>query len=159
LRKWEVSEGVLIVSVDRSVSRRFKFYGVVGMETGAKRKLLEMCSWVKHVRELSRMRRVQYLATFRRRYNKVLPYLAISRVYESFREVNLLIDSLNPYLTIVDDALYPNLKVERKVREGRVKEKSLKTLTLLADNLAYYARHVRESKPKEYQAIIMELWR
>lgn len=111
-----------------------------------KGKLVKYCSWVKHVRELSKHKKRLYLASFYRRYKKILPLLEVSKIYtsSSISKVNGLVQVLRPFIVIVDDKIYHLINHDKKIREGNVKSGNRKVLVLLADGLANYARYIRK---------------
>ena len=143
-----VSGLTLILAVDVSNG----IIAVVGAEDHIlKSGFLAGIKWLKHFRRVPSRRKHTYLRAFPRRYAKVLNYLKVSRVIiNNINELNELILTLRPELVVVDDNIFNKVSYESKIKESGVKARHLRTLTLLADNLANYFRVVLKERPKKF---------
>ena len=115
-----------------------------------------MAGWARHYRELPSERKRGYLRRFPKRYQKLLPYLAVSRVCLTLECVTRLLESLDTEKVIVDDSLLPKLGISANTlpESSAVRSKHYRVLVTLADNLANYARVILEENPtKAHQAI------
>jgi len=100
---------------------------------------LDAASWAKRVADLDRRERIAYLHRLPYRFARVRSYLIYVRHFSSIDDCNSFIQSVKPVVVLVDDGLYSSLTYRPKVKESRVTERHRKVLTILADNVAYYA--------------------
>lgn len=70
------------------------------------------------------------------------------RHFSSPLSCNNFIWSIKPIVALVDDKLYDLITYKPKVKESKVKERHRKVLTILADNVAYYAYWATEIRKK-----------
>ena len=70
------------------------------------------------------------------------------RHFSGLDSCNNFIQNIKPTVVLVDDRLYTPLTYEPKVKESKVKERHRKILTILADNVAYYAYWAIEVRRK-----------
>ena len=115
-----------------------------------------MAGWAKHFREIPSGRKRGYLRRFPQRYQKLLPYLAVSRICLTLECVASLLRGLNIEKAVIDDKLIPRLDVPASVlpESKATRNTHYRILVTLADNLANYARvMLGETPTKAVQAI------
>ncbi len=137
-----------------------KIIAVVGTwEHVLKSVLPSLASWARHYREIPSERKRGYLRRFPVRYQKLLPYLAVSRVCLTLDCVTRLTRNLGIEKAIIDDSLIPRLSLSiDAIPESRaVKSKHYRILITLADNLANYARVVMKKNPAKALQVIRRL--
>jgi len=130
---------------------------VVAEEHSVKRSsFLDAASWTKRIADLDRRERVAYLHRLPHRFARVLGYLTYVRHFSSLDDCNSFIESMRPVVVLVDDGLRDLLDFGPKVRESDVAERHRKVLTILADNVAYYAYWAAEvrRRPQLIQQIL-----
>jgi len=110
--------------------------------------LLDSTSWAKHIADLARQEKIAYLHRLPRRFVKISSYLMHVKHFSSLDSCNNFIQSIKPVVALVDDELYSLLTYKPKVKESKVKERHRKILTILADNVAYYAYWATEVRRK-----------
>jgi len=139
-------------------SKSFRYIGVVVAEEHSMKRssFLDAASWAKRIADLDRRERIAYLHRFPHRFAKVLSYLTYVRHFSSLESCNSFIQSVRPVVVLVDDSLYDLLDFRPKVRESNIAERHRKVLTILADNIAYYAYWATEvrKKPQLIQLIL-----
>lgn len=146
----KAGRGVLVVAVDRS-SDGVTVIAVVGAEEHVlKSRDFGGLGWLKHFREIPSRRKRAYFRAFPRRFSKVLRLLSLCRVLTRVDDLNKLLDEACPTLVIVDDSLYRRVWHGAKVPESKAKSRHLRTLILLADNLANYFRILLQENSKKY---------
>ena len=122
-----------------------KVIAVIGIQEHIlKQDTLMGCTWIKHFRRIPSRRKKSYLRAFERRFKRILKYIEISRVFtmDNKDKLIILIKELKPSLIIIDNKLYQLIEYRNKLAENRIKSKHLKTIMLLADNFANYARYM-----------------
>jgi len=90
-----------------------------------------------------------YLHRLPYRLTKIRNYLMYVRHFSSLDNCNDFILSIKPIVALVDDKLYSLITYKPKVKESKVKERHRKILTILADNVAYYAYWAIEVRRKQ----------
>ncbi len=139
-------------------SKSFKYIGVVVAEEHLIKQsnFLDSTSWARHIADLAKQEKTVYLHRLPHRLAKVSSYFMYIRHFSSPLSCNNFIQSIKPIVALVDDKLYNLLTYKPKVKESRVKERHRKVLTILADNVAYYAYWATEirKKPQLLQQIL-----
>jgi len=117
---------------------------------------LDAASWAKRIADLDRRERIAYLHRLPYRFARVLGYLMYVRLFSSLESCNSFIRSVRPIVVLVDDSLYDLLDFRPKVRESNIAERHRRVLTVLADNVAYYAYWATEvrKRPQLIQQIL-----
>jgi len=129
----------LIAAVD--FSKSFRYIGVVVAEEQLIKQssFLDSVSWAKHIADLAKQEKIVYLHRLPHRLAKIHNYLMHIKHFPNLNSCNNFIQSIKPIVIIVDDKLYNLLTYKPKAKESKVKERHRKILTILADNVAYYA--------------------
>lgn len=145
----------LIIATD--YSRSFRYVGLVGAREHVIKRpdFLNKASWVRHVADLPRHEKTVYLHRFPSRLNKIINYLNYVRSFNNVRECSKFIQLTKPAIVIADPKLSPRIRHPHKIPENKVSRRYEKILTLLADNVAYYAYWVTEveGNPKKLRNI------
>jgi len=131
-------------------SKSFRYIGVVVAEEHPVKRssFLGAASWARRVADLDKQERIAFLHRFPHRFAKVLGYLMYVRLFSSLDDCNSFIQSVRPVVVLVDDSLYDLLDFRPKVRESNIAERHRKVLTVLADNVAYYAYWATEVRKR-----------
>ncbi|GEM_PF-5601145 len=143
-----------IVLIDRSEKPREQtsFISIVVINSSFKTDIYsQIKDWITHTKKLGR-KKAQYLNTFEDKYSKVLHLIEVSRVfsYRKGRNVpDIVFEIINKYLhdytvIIVDDKLLKTFRrkypKQRVIPEGKLTDKQLKKIMLIADNICNYFR-------------------
>ncbi len=131
------------------ISERRVIAIVAAEEHVLKNIIVGLTSWAKHYREIPSPRKKSYLQRFPHRYRKILPYLAVSRICFTIGHAAMILKEVKPQAIIVDDKLTTKLKLSAPVipESKAVRNKHLRALITLADNLANYARTILSENP------------
>ena len=116
-----------------------------------KRIIVRRASWVKHYREIPSREKRSYLRRFPQRYRKLLQYLAVSRLCFTIDCIDHVLRDIQPELLVLDDKLARELAANTRVllESNAARQRHLRLLITLADNLANYARtQIRENPSK-----------
>lgn len=116
----------LVVAIDLSEDGS----GIIAL-VGAREHVLKshefstIAATLKHYRTVQSKRKHSYIKAFPRRYLKLYKYIEIARVYiytpNTLREVNRLLQKLEPALVIVDDKLHDQVDYPEKQKRGEGK--------------------------------------
>jgi len=128
-------------------SKSFKYIGVVAAEEHLVKQssFLDSVSWAKHIADLAKREKIVYLHRLPHRLAKIHGYLTYIRHFSSPNSCNSSIESIKPVVILVDDKLYDRLTYRPKI-----KERHRRVLTILADNVAYYAYRTAEVRKKSW---------
>jgi len=143
----------LVISVDRSREKR-TIYALVEIDYNNLGELRKRGGWLKHIAELRKQEKRNYIAKFPKRFDSIKPLLKRVIVTPFFNEIKDEIMNLDKEIRvlIVDDAVLKKLK-EYKSRKNVFKESVAKGrwefrhVVLLTDNIAYISREIYEKNP------------
>jgi len=146
----------LLLAIDYSKS--FKYIGLVAAREHVIKRpsFLSIASWVKHVADLPKREKLAYLRRLPDRLSRIMSYLEYVRWFSSVESCSAFIDSITPAIVILDPRLDPYIRYPRKILEDRVSRRHEEILSLLADNVAYYAYWVLEvrKRPRELGKVL-----
>jgi len=153
----EKNSSDLIIAIDLSENGA-RVIALVGARecTLKTRRFARATAWIKHFRELGSDKKRQYLTTFPRRFRKVREYLELVKICMDIDCVQRYVDQYKPYVVMIDNKLYNEIKHPRKVRESDIKEHHRKKLITIADNLANYFRALQKKNPKRLHSNLRE---
>ncbi|MCD6558600.1 hypothetical protein DRN43_06265 [Thermococci archaeon] len=143
----------LVVSVDRSKEKR-TIYALVEIDYNNLDELRKHGGWLKHIAELRKQEKRNYIAKFPKRFDNIKPLLKRVIVTPFFNEIRDEIMSHDKEIRvlIVDDAILKKLK-EYQSQKNVFKESIAKNrgefrhVVLLTDNIAYIGRKIYEKNP------------
>lgn len=140
----------LIIAVDWSKGKKTMF-GLVGTSQEKLPKLTSNAPWLKHISESrNRRERRAYVEAFPKRFQRIRQDLNLVKITPKWQVSKTIIKEQNPKTLIVDDTIYYKYKVACELKtniilESQAKKKPhLRTLSLIADNIAYIAREEYE---------------
>ena len=143
----------LVLSVDRSKEKR-TIYALVEIDYNNLDELRKRGSWLKHIAELRKQEKRNYIAKFPKRFENIQPLLKRVIVVPFFDEIKKEIEALEEEIRvlIVDDTVLKKLK-KYQGRKNVFKESIAKNrwefrhVVLLTDNIAYIGREIYEKNP------------
>ncbi|WP_048150391.1 hypothetical protein [Palaeococcus ferrophilus] len=152
----------LVISVDRSRQKR-TIYALVEIDYNNLSELRKRGGWLKHIAELRKQEKRNYVAKFPKRFADIKPLLKRVIITPSFKEIKDEIINMDKEIRvlIVDDTVLKKLE-EYKSRKNIFKESVAKNrrefhhIVLLTDNLAYISREIYE-KNRNPNALKKEL--
>ena len=143
----------LVVSVDRSRQKR-TIYALVEVEYNNLQHIREKGSWLKHLAELPKQERRNYIAKFPDRFEKMKSYLEKIIITPFLDEIKGEVASKSESIRvlILDDAVlkkFSEYSGQKNVfRESLAKKRhEFRHVVLLTDNLAYISREIYEKNP------------
>ncbi|AHL23273.1 hypothetical protein [Thermococcus nautili] len=143
----------LVISVDRSRQKR-TIYALVEVDYNNLRHIREKGSWLKHLAELPKQERRNYIAKFPGRFEKLKPYLEKIIITPFLSEIKdeVANKSENTRILILDDAVlkkFSEYSGQKNVfKESLAKRRyEFRHVVLLTDNLAYIGREIYEKNP------------
>lgn len=143
----------LVISVDRSKQKR-TIYALVEVDYNNLEHLREKGGWLKHLTELPKQERKNYIAKFPGRFEKLKPYLERIIITPFLSEIKdeVTAKSDNIRILILDDAVlkkFSEYSEQKKVFKESVakKRREFRHIVLLTDNLAYISRELYERNP------------
>lgn len=143
----------LVLSVDRSKGKR-TIYTLVEMDYNNLDELRKRGSWLKHIAELRKQEKRNYIAKFPKRFENIQPLLKRVIVTPFFNEIRDEIMNRDNEIRvlIVDDAVLKKLQ-EYRSQKNVFKEsiarrrREFRHIVLLTDNIAYISREIYEKNP------------
>ncbi|GAB6135454.1 hypothetical protein [Thermococcus prieurii] len=143
----------LVISVDRSRQKR-TIYALVEAEYDNLRYIREKGGWLKHLAELPKQERRNYIAKFPDRFEKLKPYVEKIIITPFLSEIKdeVVNKSGNIRVLILDDAVlkkFSEYSGQKNVfKESLAKRRyEFRHVVLLTDNLAYISREIYEKNP------------
>ncbi|WP_056933104.1 hypothetical protein [Thermococcus barophilus] len=144
----------LVVSVDRSKEKR-TIYALVVVNYDNLKELREKTSWLKHIAELRKQEKRNYISKFPQRFALIKPLLEYVWITPYFDDLYNQMSKFenNARVLIIDDVVLSKKLREYQDRKNVFKESIAKKrwefrhIVLLTDNIAYISREIYEKIP------------
>jgi len=144
----------LVISVDRSKEKR-TIYALVVISYDNLQELREKTSWLKHITELRKQEKRNYISKFPKRFGLIKPLLEYVWVTPYFNDVYNQISKFenNAKVLIIDDVVLSKKLRDYQDRKNVFKEsiakkrREFRHIILLTDNIAYISREIYEKTP------------
>ena len=146
----------LIIAIDWS-KRKKTMFGLVGARKDRLPTISKRGSWLKHISDTkNKQERKAYVSKFPHRLQDIKPNLNIIQADFDWQRIKRTLEEKRPMQTIIDDAIYYKYNFQNRpgtILESKAKRHhELRTLVLLADNIAYIAREEYE-RLKNYEEL------